>query len=132
MCGQAEYLVNLVNGSNPVPDSSMTASSTLVWAGDDFRPHQGRLYNQYQTYASGPYTQAPGVWAPATADTSQYIQVCTYSQTSTFMTDLFLLIIARNCCDHALYVQSNELSFVATAGSVRPCSHRDGHLHPGP
>jgi len=75
MCVQAAYLVNLVNGSNPVPDSSLTASSTLVWASDDFRPRQGRLYNQYQTFASGPYTKAPGIWAPATANANQFIQV---------------------------------------------------------
>jgi len=75
ICGPAEYLVNLVNGSSPVPDSSLTASSTLVYNNQDFRPPQGRLYNQYQTFASGPYTKAPGIWAPASANANQFIQV---------------------------------------------------------
>jgi len=77
MCGQAAYLVNLVNGSNPVPDTSLTASSTRVYLSDDFRPRQGRLYNQYQTFASGPYTMAPGMWAPGIKDANQFIQVST-------------------------------------------------------
>jgi len=75
MCGQPEYLVNLVNSSNPVPDSSLTASSTLVHERQDLRPHHGRLYNQYQTLPSDLYTGAPGIWAPAELDTDQFIQV---------------------------------------------------------
>jgi len=61
-----------------LPDSSLTASSTQLsqnYTDGDFRPHQGRLYNQYQSFTSGPYKFTPGIWQPEFLNTAQYIQV---------------------------------------------------------
>jgi len=71
MCVVTDYLVS---GPNPVPDSSITASSSLDYNMGDFRPISARLDNLFEYLYYSYYDYDPGSWAPSTTGAHEYIQ----------------------------------------------------------
>lgn len=57
--------IPLIEGSNPMPDSAITASSTL---GQYYKPQYARLHSR-------PTTESSGAWSPEDNNVNQYIQV---------------------------------------------------------
>ncbi|XP_037075331.1 hemocytin-like [Pollicipes pollicipes] len=105
-----ERFVPLVNGDEPLPDSSFSSSST---AGPEGRPSNARITEQPQ--------DAARFWLPASDNQEQYLQVDLGSEQPVYAVKLAGSKLLKSA------VVAFELWFRAEDGELRPLTDAQGH-----